>query len=170
MRVPMQEIPAKCGYCGYLFPSGYGFDPGGTGVEASMKGWENAPVSTPCPVCRKRTGRVLAGEFHFAKDAITLLSGPENTGDELERPSAFLRDAQESDATADEIQERAQSAGLSDLVGKLLASRPSRMELATWLTLLVALLSYLDGSEGNEGTEQPNPSQVIYNSYNITVQ
>jgi rubredoxin len=63
----MHQIPAKCGNCGYLFPSGYGFDPGETGVEATMSGWENAPVSTPCPMCGRKQGRILEGEYNFVK-------------------------------------------------------------------------------------------------------
>jgi rubredoxin len=170
----MREIPAKCGYCGYLFPSGYGFDPGGTGVETSMKGWENAPVSTPCPMCRKRKGRVLEGEFRFAKDAITLLSGPDSTVDDLERLAAFLRDAQGGDATADEIQERAKSVGLSTLIDKLLAGRPARMELQGWLTLLTTVIVPLVIAYISGGSEKPEPSQAIYINYgyqySVTVQ
>lgn len=169
----MRQIPAKCGYCGYLFPSGYGFDPGGTGVEVSMKGWENAPVSTPCPMCGRRRGRVLAGEYEFVKDTMTLLRGPERTVQELKRLAAFLRDAQETAATADEILERAESAGVSDLVRKLLADRPTRMEVATWLGLLLAIVSLWVTLKSTGSTDDPEPSQVIYKSgdqYNITVQ
>lgn len=169
----MRQIPAKCGYCGYLFPSGYGFDPEGTGVEVSMKRWENAPVSTPCPMCGRRMGRVLAGEYEFVKDTMTLLRGPERTVQELERLEAFLRDAQETAATADEILERAESAGVSDLVSKLLADRPTRMEVATWLGLLLAIVSLWVTLKSAGSTDEPEPSHVIYDSgdhYNITVQ
>ena len=170
----MQEIPAKCGYCGNLFPSGYGFDPGVTGVEASMKVSENAPVSTPCPMCRRRRGRVLAGEFEFVKDTMSLLSGPQSTMDDLERLAAFLKDLQGADANADEIQKRAESAGVSDVVSKLLASRPARMEVATWLGLLATLIVPLIVAYLNGSAEKPEPSEVIYNyheyQHEVTVQ
>ena len=127
------EIPAKCGNCGYLFPSGYGFDPGGTGgVEANMTIFEGSPVSAPCPMCGRRRGRVLAGEYEFVKDTMRFLRGPERTVQELERLAAFLRDAHESNATADEIQERAdkEAPEVSSLIKRLLANKPARMELA----------------------------------------
>jgi rubredoxin len=172
----MKQVPARCGYCGYLFPSGYGFDPGDTGIEASMKGWENAPVSTPCPMCGRRRGRVLTGEYEFAKDAMKLLSGPESTVKDLERLAAFLRDAQGSNTSADEIQERAnkEAPEVSALVHRLLASRPARMKLAAWLSLLASIiiplvLAYLSGN-----AEKSKPSQVFYNNYgyqyNTTIQ
>ncbi|MCA1718878.1 MAG: SEC-C domain-containing protein [Actinobacteria bacterium] len=169
----MRQIPAKCGYCGYLFPSGYGIDPGVTGAEFSMNGWENAPVSTPCPMCGRRRGRVLAGEFEFVKDTVKFLSGPESTVRDLERLAAFLEDLQGTDATTDEIQERAESAGLSNLVKPLLANRPARMELATWLALLVATVTLWVTLKSAGSTDEPEPSQAIYNygdQYNITVQ
>lgn len=137
----MRQIPAKCGYCSYQFPSGYGVDPGDTGVEVSMKGWENAPVSTPCPICGRRRGRILAGEYEFVRDTMVLLRGPEHPVQELKRLAAFLRNAQGISATADEILERAQSAGFSNLVRKLLADRPTHMEMATWLKACYLLSS-----------------------------
>lgn len=169
----MRQIPAKCGHCGYLFPSGYGFDPGDPGVEVTMEGWENAPVSTPCPICGRRRGRVLAGEYEFVKDTMALLRGPEHTVQELKRLATFLRDAQEVAASADEVLERAESAGVYDVVSKLLAGRPRRMEVATWLGLLIAALSLWVALKTAGGTDEPEPSHVIYNfgdQYNVTVQ
>lgn len=170
MLIPMRQIPAKCGNCGYLFPSGYGVDPGVTGVEVSMKGWESAPVSTPCPMCGRRRGRVLAGEFEFVKDTMKFLSGPESTVKELERLVAFLREAQERGASADEILTTvdAEEPTLSPIIRKLLADRPARMELAAWLSILIAILTAL----WTNSREEPEPSQVIYNTnnYNVTVQ
>src|SRR3712207_6336478 len=106
MRRPELEIPAKYGNCGRVFPSGYGIYTD-TGAEFTMKGFENSPVNDPCPKCHKRMGRVLEGEFHFAKDAITLLSGPDSTVKHLERLGAIFLDARDSDANLDEILERA---------------------------------------------------------------
>jgi hypothetical protein len=170
----MREIPAKCGYCGNLFPSGYGAYTD-TGLVISMKGWEDAPVSTPCYLCGRRRGRVLAGEFEFVKDTMTLLSGPQSTVDDLEQLSAFLEGLQGTDATADEIRERAdkEAPEVSDLVSTLLANRPARMELAAWLGLLATIIvplviAYLSGE-----AEKPEPSQVIYNygdQYNTIIQ
>lgn len=174
MLLPMRQIPAKCGFCGYLFPSGYGFDPNGTGVEASMKGWENAPVSTVCPMCGRRRGRVLAGEFEFVKDTMKFLSGPESTVKDLERLAAFLRDAQESNATADEIRERAdkEAPEVSSLIKRLLADKPARMELAVWLAIVSTLIVPPIEAGISAITGSSEPSQVIYetNNYNVTIQ
>jgi rubredoxin len=171
----MRQIPAKCGYCGYLFPSGYGFDPGDTGVEASMKAWENAPVSTPCPMCGRRRGRVLAGEYEFVKDTMTLLSGPESTVQDLEWLTKFLEGLQGTDATADEIRERAdhEAPEVSALVRKLLAVKPSNVPIHGWLTLLATIIVPLVVAYMSGEAEKPEPSQAIYNNYgdqyNITV-
>ncbi len=140
-----------------------------------MKGWENAPVSTPCPMCGRRRGRVLAGEFEFVKDTMRFLSGPESTVKDLERLAAFLREAQESDATADEIQERAdkEAPEVSSLIKRLLANKPARMELAVWFAIVATLVAPLiEAGAGAMIEGNPEPSQVIYetNNYNVTVQ
>ena len=74
----------------------------------------------------------MAGEYEFVKDTMRFLRGPERTVQELERLAAFLRDAHESNATADEIQERAdkEAPEVSSLIKRLLANKPARMELA----------------------------------------
>src|SRR5438128_1541194 len=104
-QVPMNEIPAKCGNCGYLFPGGWGLDPGDTGIEATMT-VSSGPVSKACPWCDRKMGRLLAGEYNFVKDTITLLSGPDSTKEELKHLAAFLSQL-EGSITVEEIQERA---------------------------------------------------------------
>lgn len=139
-----------------------------------MKGWENAPVSTPCPMCRRRRGRVLAGEFEFVKDTMKFLSGPQSTVKDLERLAEFLRDAQESNATADEIQERAgkEAPEVSSLIKRLLSNKPARMELAVWFAIVATLLAPLIETGISAMADSPEPSQVIYetNNYNVTIQ
>ena len=36
MDINIQQMPAACENCGYLYPSGYYFDPAGTGVRPSF--------------------------------------------------------------------------------------------------------------------------------------
>lgn len=171
----MQEIPAKCGNCGYLFPSGYSIrfepddpelNPKDSGFEATLEVKPTAPVSTPCPMCGRKKGRVLSGEYNFVKDTITLLSGPDSTKDDLARLIEFLREVQEQGATAEEIQENADKEipALSHLIRKLLASRPAQADPAKWLAVLISLISLI--YQVNSG--KPQPSQVIYeiNNYN----
>ena len=166
----MRQIPAKCGNCGYLFPSGYSFDPGETGVEATLTVQATAPVSTPSPMCGRKMGQVLEGEYNFVKDTITLLSGPESTKVELEQLAAFLSQFQGA-ITVAEIQEKAdkERPELSSLITKLLASRPARMELAAWLAVVLTAIALL---QNGSNREKPEPAQVIYeiNNFNITCQ
>lgn len=108
MEIQMQQRPAACGNCGYLYPSGYYFDPGGTGIGASAAVFENAQVTVPCPMCGRNRGSVLADEYVLVKHAITLLQDPERTAEERERVGALLREAREEHAeSVAEIQEKA---------------------------------------------------------------
>lgn len=171
----MRQIPAKCRNCGYLFPSGYSvefvpddsdLDPKDSGFEATLTVKPTAPVSTPCPMCGRKKGRVLSGEYNFVKDTITLLSGPDSTKDDLERLIAFLRKAQDQGASVEEIREGAdrEIPALSHLIRKLLESRPAQIDPAKWLPILISLTSLMV----QLSTQKPEPSQTIYeiNNYN----
>lgn len=166
MDIQTQLIPAECGNCGYLYPSGYGFDPADTGVEVSMTVFENAEVEEPCPMCGRHRGRVLAVEHQFVRGAEGLLRG----SGELDLLAGFLRGARERNASDEEMREAAseEAPALSGLVERLLDARPERVELTTWHALLSATIRAL-GTGGDEGRVQP--AQVIYdsvNGYNVT--
>ena len=169
----MQQTPAACGSCGYLYPSGYYFDPGGTGIAASAAVLENAQVTIPCPMCGRQRGSVLASEYQFVDDTATFLQAPEHTTEEREQLGAFVREAQERGEPVDKIRERADTKepGLSALLEKLLTDKPAGLETATWLALLTGTLNSLAITKENGSTGKLVPSEVIYgsfNEYNVT--
>ena len=169
----MQQMPAECGHCGYLYPSGYYSDPGGTGIRVSAATLEVAKVTTPCPMCGRYRGNVLANEYRLIEDTAALLQGPEHPEEERQSLAALLRQALENDETAEETKTRAdeQAPELSALVEKLLEEKPESMKDATWSTLLLSTVDGLAPVEGNGSKDELVPSEVIYNSvnqYNIT--
>ncbi len=169
----MELIPAECGHCGYLYPSGYGFDPADTGVEVSMTVFENAEVPDPCPMCGRHRSRVLAGEHQLVRDAEKLLQGSGRDAEELGRLAEFLRASRERGDSFDEIQKNAQGEipELSGLVEELLDARTARVEVVTWHALLIATLRALEEREEGESNGTLKPSQIIYDSvnrYNVT--
>lgn len=168
MDISMQLIPAECGNCGYLYPSGYGFDPAATGIEVSMTVFENAEVSEPCPMCGRHRGHVLASEHQFVRDAEKLL----RDADSSEKLAALLRASQERGDSADEVRERAngEAPEVLGLVEELLGPSPERVDMARWYALLTATLRALANQSGG-GTDKLEPSRVVYDSvssYNIT--
>lgn len=173
MDIQAQLIPAECGSCGYLYPSGYGFDPADTGIEVSMTVFEHAEVQEPCPMCGRQRSRVLAGEHQLIRDARKLLIDSDRDAGELDRLSKFLQDSQERDDSADGVREKAKEElqELSGLVEELLDASPPRIEVATWRTLLVGTLRALETRQEDDSDDKLEPSQVIYgslNRYNVT--
>ncbi len=166
----MRLVPAECGNCGYLYPSGYGFDPEDTGIEVSMTVFENAEVSEPCPMCSRHRGRVLAGEHQFVRDAEKLLQGSGRDDDELRRLAEFLLEAREGSDSDDEIRERAneETPVLSGLVEELLDARPERVDLATWHALLSTTIRALETGQDGANDGKLRLGQVIYDSINRT--
>lgn len=169
----MQQMPAACGHCGYLYPSGYYSDPGGTGIRVSAATLEVATVTIPCPMCGRNRGNVLAREYRLIEDAAALLQGPEHSEEERKSLTALLREAREQGESADEIRTKADERApeLSSLVDKLLDEKPESMKDDTWSTLLLSTLDGLTPKGENGSTDELVPSEVIYNSlnqYNIT--
>ena len=97
----MVEVPAVCNQCGSFYPSGTGFDPGGTGVTVT---WTvpTRPINRPCPACGGN-GRMLGGAWGIAENTIRLLEGPDTTVTELERLDEVLRAALDRGADLDEV-------------------------------------------------------------------
>ena len=173
MDTQIRLIPAECGNCGYLYPSGYGFDPADTGIEVSMTVFENAEVSEPCPMCGRRRSRVLAGEHQLVRDAEKLLHDSPGDAAELDRLMEFLRGSRRSSGSADGVRERAgeQAPELLGLVESLLDASSPRVGLSTWHDLLIATLQALKARSDGGSNGHVHPSRVIYgsvNRYNIT--
>nr|WP_228281767.1 SEC-C metal-binding domain-containing protein [Rubrobacter marinus] len=173
MDIQLQLIPAQCGHCGYLYPSGFGFDPAETGVEVSMAVFENAEVAEPCPMCGRHRARVLAEEYQFVRDAEKLLRRSERDAADPKRLVAFLREVRGRGRSDDEIREEAreQAPQLSGLVEELLDARPAGVDVPTWHALLDNTLRALGTARDGEGEAGLIPSQVVYdsiNEYNVT--
>ncbi len=140
----MPEAPAVCENRKSLFPLGYGFDPGGTGITVRFNLRSSLPVSWPCPACGGG-GRQLGGVYTFFENSIELLQAHEGTVEELERFQGILRNAQDTGASAADIQAQAEQETplLAPLVRKLLATRETRVEWVAWLVLLIATVGVL---------------------------
>ena len=168
MDIQIQQMPAACGNCGYLYPSGYYFDPAGTGVRPSVMVFENLPVTTPCPMCGKHKSRVMASEYRLVKSTMRFLQSPKRTAEEREWLETLLRGAQERGESVEEIREKAskEAPDLSVTLGKLLAYRTEIMGLPTRLALLANTAGKVSAVEGDVSTAKLEPSQVIYESVN----
>jgi hypothetical protein len=156
----MPDLPAVCDTCGKFFPSGIR-------VENSKSiGFSNVTVG-PCPRCGG-TGHVPDGVYNFIGDTIELLQGPQRTVSELQRFANILRTARDRGATAEEVVEtvRRETPEFSFLLN-FLTSREARKELATWLTLILAIISLVLQAKQSANTERVEVNQVINN---ITVQ
>ena len=169
----MQQMPAACGHCGYLYPSGYYSDPGGTGIRVSAATLEVATVTIPCPMCGRNRGNVLAREYRLIEDAAAILQGPEHSEEERKSLTTLLHEAREHGESADEIRTKAneQAPELSSLVDRLLDGKPESMKDDTWSALLLSTVDGLTPKGENGSTDELVPSEVIYNSlnqYNIT--
>ncbi len=145
---------------GHFFQSGFGFDPGDTGVTVTLT-VESA--SRICPKCGANA-RVLGGSYHIAKDTIELLQGPERTVSELERLRQILRGARESGADAEEVRNTVQREfpGWGRTLAQLLVPKTPG-EFYGLLSLIVAIIGVLLAHERSEQAKDAEPDQIINN-------
>ena len=106
-----------------LFPGGIGFDPGATGVTATI-----TVPSAPriCPKCGG-PAHILGGAYRIAEDTIELLQGPQRTVSELERLREIFRVAKQSGASVEDVKgtvEREFPGWGRTLAAKLVPKRP----------------------------------------------
>lgn len=145
---------------GHFFQSGTGFDPGETGITATLT-VQSAPRI--CPECGA-PARVLGGSYHIAKDTIELLQGSERTVSELERLRTILRAARESgaspEAIGDTLQREFPGWGQA-LAKKLVPKTPG--DFFGLLSLIVAIIGVLLAHEGSEQAKDTEPDQIINN-------
>ncbi len=163
----MPEIPAVCNRCGSFYPSGYGFDPGGTGVTGTFT-VPNRPVSRPCPACGGN-GHVLGGAWHIVENTIQLLEGPERTVSELQRLAGILREARDRGADLEEVRGSVEREfpGWGQGLSKLLVPR-TPADLAAYLTLILMIIGMiLDAKNDGRTVKVEEVNQVINN---ITVE
>lgn len=155
-------MPQPLAVCdnGHFFQSGFGFDPGGTGVTATLT-VESAPRI--CPKCGTHA-RVLGGSYHIAEDTIELLQGPERTVAELERLREILRVAQESGASPEEVRNTVESEfpDWGPAFAKLLVPK-TPADLTGYIMLVITIISALLAYEQLEQAKEAEPDQIINN-------
>ena len=155
-------MPQPLAVCekGHFFQSGFGFDPGDTGVTVTLT-VQSAPKI--CPEC-EANARVLGGSYHIAKDTIELLQGPERTVSELERLREILRVARESGASAEEVRSTVQREfpEWGQALAKLLVPKTPG-DFYGLLTLIVAIIGALLAYEQLEQAKDTEPDQIINN-------
>ena len=155
------EVPAVCNRCRSFFPSGYGFDAGGTGVEVSLDIPSSAPLSRRCPACGG-TGRVLGGVYSIVEDAISLLRGSERTVSELERLAGILHSAKERGASVEEVRSTVRKdlpelSSLADLLPR------TRGELYAFIAMVIAAIALILQARDNGNAPDINVQQVTNN-------
>jgi hypothetical protein len=144
-----------------LLPSGgMGFDPGDSGITATLT-VESAP--RVCPECGAHA-QVLGGSYHVAKDTIELLQGPERTISELERLREILRVARESGAAPEEVKNTVEHEfpGWGPALAKLLVPKTPADFYALLAVILMALEMVL-GDKQSKQTTNIEAEQVINN-------
>jgi len=156
----MVEVPAVCNRCGTFYPSGLGFDPGGTGVTGTWK-VSTHPIDRPCPVCGGN-GRMLGGSWHVVENTIHLLEGPDTTVSELERLAAVLREARDRGANLDEVRSTVEREfpSLGQRLSRLLVPRtPS--DLAAYITVILTIISMILMAKQENRPVEIDVDQVI---------
>lgn len=133
----MPDIPAVCGNCGTVFPSGIYVEDGATAVMFEGN-------RSSCPVCGE-WARIPNGLFNFVNNTIEVVQGPDQTLEDLQKFDAILRDLQDRGASADEVQETIrtqapQFASLMDLMPR------NRAELYAFLALLLTAIQALQSA------------------------
>jgi hypothetical protein len=162
----MVEIPAVCNRCGSFYPSGFGFDPGGTGITVTWT-TETRPINRPCPACGGN-GRVLGGAWGIVENTIQLLQGPETTVSELERLAGVLREARDRGADLDEVRSTVEREfpGLGQRLSKLLVPR-TPADLVAYITMILTVISMILLAKQDDRPVNVDVDQVINN---ITVE
>ncbi len=155
-------MPQPLAVCenGHFFQSGFGFDPGETGVTVTLT-VESAPRI--CPECGA-PARVLGGSYKIAENTIELLQGPERTVEELRRLREILRVARESGASAEEVRNTVQQEfpDWGPALARLLVPK-TPADLTGYLMLILAIIGVLLAREQLEQAKETEPDQIINN-------
>lgn len=158
----MVEVPAVCNVCGSFYPSGFGFDPGGTGVTGTLT-VSTRPIDRPCPACGGN-GLILGGAWDVVENTISLLEGPERTVSELERLAEILREAREQGADLNEVRntvEREFPAWGERLARLFVPKTPS--DLLAYIAVMLMIIGMIADAKKDDRTTEINVEQVINN-------
>lgn len=146
------DVPAFCDTCGAIFRSGFFVDNATNITFAGNR-------AGPCPVCGGM-GHIPDGVFDFVGNTIEVLSAPKRTVDELSRLAKILRKARENQQTPEQVAEtlRKEAPELSHLADVL---PKTRVELYSFLALIVAILTLLTQGEQDGTTTNISVTQTI---------
>lgn len=162
----MPDIPAVCNNCGSLYPSGTGFDAGGTGVNVTFI-VPSGPAGRLCPVCGAN-GRQLGGAWDIVENTIQLLEGPEQTVADLEKLAGILRKARDQNADFEEVKssiEQEFPTWGQQLTKLLVPKAPA--DIAAYIMLALMVVQTISQAKQAEGPMQIKADQIINN---ITVE
>ena len=147
----MVRLPAFCSNCGAVFPSAYA-------VEDS-KHLELKGCVSQCPSCGIM-GRVPDGVYDFVEDAITLLSGPESTKEELARFAEIVERARRENLSPEAFGvEVRRDAPAYVAIADQLASSERRQSHRDYLMILLAAIMAIQECPADQ--LPATPEQVI---------
>jgi SEC-C motif len=129
----MPDMPAFCGSCGLVFPSGFVIE-NSTGISPNN-------VQSQCPRCGGMA-RVPDGMYNVLGQVIEFLAGPTSSLDQLRRLQASLETARNKQEDRDEIR-KAILETAPELTGLASALPANRVELYAFITVVLALLTLL---------------------------
>jgi uncharacterized protein YecA (UPF0149 family) len=166
------NLPAVCNACGTIFPSGYVVSGGGpnfflnneAGPCPECGNWGRIPdgvidLSRP-DIAGALRAMVTLGSIHNLRSLLSLLSAAD------EHELLAIRQALTTgaaDRSEDQVAEDVQRAAprLAN-VKNLIRNRENRIELATWLTLLAAVISIVIAvKSANQAVTPPRQDQII---------
>jgi hypothetical protein len=153
----MINLPANCGNCGLMFPSGYVFD--------SCKHISIKSCFVQCPRCRGMA-KVVEGIFNIIDDNIEVLSGPQITEKTVEKLNVLLMQAQKGEISPEEIKAKV----TNDIPELALFSRyfpKTSSDLVAWLVLLVMVIQTIESlAKDDNKSSKVIIEQTINNTYN----
>lgn len=145
------QIPAVCGTCGTIFPSGFKVSAENIGIYECKAG--------PCPKCGD-FGRIPNGIYSFIDNAILLLSDRKRTTSDLQRLAAILVNARQKQTTPQNLNKKIQNelpelSSLKDVLPK------TRNELYAFVAIILTIITILITSRKPDYTPKIEINQVI---------
>ena len=139
----MINLPIFCNSCGTIFPSG-------NVVEKLTDKIDD--ISGSCPFCGE-FGQVPSGIYNFIGHTIELLTGQDNTIDELNKLSVILRNYQDKESGINEIrqqikQEVPELTSIADLLPETRQNIYQLIQIILFVITIIITLT-LEGQQGS---------------------
>jgi hypothetical protein len=143
-------MPAFCGSCGLVFPSGIVIE-NSTGISLSG-------VNARCPRCGG-VGRVPDGLYNVLGQTVQLLTGPGRSSEQLLRLKSTLEAARNQQQEPEEVR-KAVLAAAPELTGLASAMPTTRTELYAFITVVLTLLALLVSAYAAFKPSGPSQSEI----------